>query len=186
MEFYTKSELANRWSQSLIDKYFPQCSKELPNPRYLTSSPMQLYDVAQVRCIESTDSFKEDYRKVLIHKVSALERVKRKREELMKYANGVQIEIPEIEKGKLIEEACNHYNSLNSQMEFAYGGCFRVTPSSDEALLKSVTIDYLRDHCTCYAKELERLQKKLKMKEAHNILQQRINDAIKQKYEWLQ
>ena len=146
---------------------------------------MQLYDIAKVRYIESKDAFKEDLKKVIKRKIAALERAKKKREELMMYANGVQIEIPDLRKEKLIEKACNHYNWWNSLKKFSFDGCNRATPSSDESFLKRIVINYLRHQCTCYGKELEKFQKKVGVQVAHDILQQRINDAIIQKYEWL-
>lgn len=185
MEYLTKTELAQRWSQSLIDKYFPICSEERPNPQYLCGSHMQLYDIAEVRYIESKDDFKKDLEKVYKRKIAALERTKKKRKELMMYANGVQIEIPDLEKSKLIEKACHHYNWWNSWKEFSFGGCTRATPSSDESFLKRITLNYLRHQCTCYEDELDKFCMKVGKQEAHDILQKRINDAIKQKYEWL-
>ena len=184
-QYLTKTELCKRWSQSLIDKYFPICSEEKPNPQYLCGSPMQLYDVAEVRYIESKDAFKEDLKKVLKRKIAALERAKRKREELMMYANGVQIKIPTIEKDDLIQRACNHYNRWNEWKLFEYADYNRATPSSNESFLKRITINYLRHHCTHYDDELQKFLKKVGKQEAHDILQQRINDAIIQKYEWL-
>ena len=184
-QYITKTDLATMWSNSLIEKYYPQCSDERINPHYRYGSPMQLYDVGKVRYIESRDDFKADYKKVLKRKIVALESAKKKREELMMYANGVQIVIPEYEKDKLIQKACDHYNwwhTWNNEDEYDY--C-RASPSSNELFLKRITINYLRHQCTCYEEELKKFHKKVGVKEAHNILQARINEAIKLKYEWL-
>lgn len=182
-QYITKTELAERWSNKLIEKYFPQCSLERPNPQYKRGSPMQLYDVGKVRHIESTEAFKTDYQKACVRKVAARERAQRKREELIMYANGVQIKIPDMEKDKLIEKACYHYNIRH----YIYGSLYdeKATPSSDESFLKRITINYLRHKCTTYDMELQRFYKKVGKHEAHDVLQERINEAIKQKYEWL-
>lgn len=184
-QYLTKTELAERWSNSLIEKHCPQCSLEKPNPQYKRGSPMQLYEVGKIRYIESTDAFKADYQKVLKRKIAARERAQRKREEMKMYANGVQIKIPDIEKNKLIEKACCHYNSWKEWKEGGWDGEWRATPSSDESFLKRITINYLRHECTCYDKELEKFFKKVGVHEAHDLLRERINEAIKQKYEWL-
>lgn len=184
-QYFTKTELCKRWSQSLIDKYFPICSEEKPNPQYKRGSPMQLYDISEVRNIESKEAFKADLKKVQKRKVAALERAMRKREELMLYANGVQIKIPTIEKDELIQRACNYYNRWNDWRLYKYGDFVRATPLSDESFLKRITINYLRHHCTHYDDELQKFLKKVGKQAAHDILQQRINDAIMQKYEWL-
>lgn len=178
-QYITKTDLATRWSNSLIEKYYPQCSDERINPHYKYGSPMQLYDIGKVRYIESRDDFKADYKKVLKRKIVALERAKKKREELMMYANGVQIVIPEYEKDKLIQKACNHYNRWNDN---AY---YPATPSSDYLFLKRICVNYLRHQCTCYDDELRNFYGKVGVQDAHDVLQTRINEAIKQKYEWL-
>lgn len=184
-QYLTKTALAKRWSMSLINKYYPQCDEEKPNPLYRHSYPMQLYDVNKVAQIESRESFKADLEKVKKRKIVAFERIKRKREELIMYANGVQISIPSYEKDKLIKKACDHYNRWNSWKEWEYLDYWRATPSSDESFLKRICINYLRHQCTCYDNELVKFYRKVGVHEAHNVLQTRINDAIKQKYEWL-
>ena len=178
-QYFTKTELARRWSQSLIDLYFPEPTLEKPNPHHKRGSPMQLYDIGNVLRIESTQSFKEDFEKVYQHKLAGKERARRKREKLIMYANGVQINIPNFEKDKLIELACDHYNRRNDN---AY---YPASPSSDYIFLKRICINYLRHQCTCYDDELGRFYRKVGVQEAHNVLQERINEAIKQKYEWL-
>ena len=194
-EFYTKSELLKRWSKKLIDDYFPICSEERDNPQYRCASPMQLYDIAKVRYIESTDAFKADYAKVLKRKTAALERAERKREELIMYANGVQINIPTIEKDELIRRACKSYNRFHRPIQRPWEDYYafrerrlywnEASKDSNEEFLKRITINYLRHKCTCYDKELEKFFKKVGKHEAHDALQERINEAIKQKYEWL-
>lgn len=178
-QYLTKTELTRRWSQSLIDLYFPEPTLEKPNPHHKRGSPMLLYDIGKVMRIESTQSFKEDFEKVYKHKLAGKEKARRKREELIMYANGVQINIPDYEKDKLIKKACDHYNSWN---ENAY---YSATPSSDLLFLKRICINYLRHQCTCYDRELKNFYGKVGVKGAHNVLQTRINEAIKQKYEWL-
>ena len=178
-QYFTKTELARRWSQSLIDLYFPEPTLEKPNPHHKRGSPMQLYDIGKVMRIESTQPFKEDFEKVYKHKLAGKERARRKREALIMYANGVQINIPNYEKNKLIELACDHYNRWNDN---AY---YPASTSSDYLFLKRICINYLRHQCTCYDDELGRFYRKVGVQEAHNVLQERINEAIKQKYEWL-
>lgn len=178
-QYITKTDLATRWSNSLIEKYYPQCSEERINPHNIHGSHMLLYNIGKVRYIESKDDFKADYQKVLKRKIAALERAKKKREELMMYANGVQIIIPDFEKNKLIQKACDHYNWKKSS---AYN---IATPSSDYLFLKRICINYLRHQCTCYEEELRKFYGKVGFQNAHDVLQTRINEAIKQKYEWL-
>ena len=184
-QYYTKTELTERWSNSLIEKYIPHCSLEKPNPRHKNGAPMQLYDKGKVRYIESTEAFKADFQKVIIRKIAARERAEKKCEKLKLYVNSVQIKIPTMDKDKLIRNACHHYNSWREWKEGGWDGEWRASPSSDESFLKRITLNYLRHQCTCYEDELDKFRMKVGKQEAHDILQKRINDAIKQKYEWL-
>jgi len=178
-QYLTKTELTKRWSLNLIDFYFPKPTLEKPNPRYKRGAPMQLYDINMVKRIEATNTFKNDFKDVLKNKVAGLERARKKREELMMYANGVRINIPDYEKNKLVQKACDHYNNWH------YYDDNYASPTSDESFLKRITINYLRHQCTTYDEELSKFFKKVGVREAHDILQERINEAIKQKYEWL-
>lgn len=146
---------------------------------------MQLYDIGKVQRIESSQSFKEDFEKVYKHKLAGKERTRRKHDELIMYANGVQINIPTIEKDKLIKLACDHYNWWNDWKEWGYDDFIRATPSCEESFLKRICINYLRHQCTCYDDELGKFYRKVGIQDAYDILRTRINEAIRQKYEWL-
>lgn len=185
IKFITKSELTKRWSPKLIKDYFPECSQEKTNPYYKSGSPIQLYDVNEVALIESTDAFKADYQKVMKRKSVAIETAQRKREESIKYANEIKINIPTLKKEKLIQRACYHYNLWHRLDYLAYDDYNIATPSSEEDFLKRICINYLRHQCTNYNKELSKFYNKVGVGDFHEILQSRINNAIKQKYEWL-
>ena len=116
-------------------------------------------------------------------------------EELIMYANGVRINIPTIEKDELIRRACKSYNRFHRPIQRPWEDYYafrerwlywnEASKDSDKEFLKRITINYLRHKCTCYDKELEKFFKKVGKNKAHDVLQERINEAIKQKYEWL-
>lgn len=179
-EYITKSELLTKWTNSIIEKHFPQCSMEKPNPYNRKGSTIKLYDAREVERIEKTQSFKDDMEKAMKRRIASLERADKKRNELITKANAIKINIPNYEKNKLIKDACNHYNDHNG-----YANYNIATPSSDETFLKRITINYLRHQCTSYDKELDNFFNNVGVQEAHDILKERINKAIKEKYEWL-
>ena len=72
-QYLTKTELIRRWNRELVDFYFPQCSKELPNPKKSSYPKMQLYDINKVRRIESMSFFAEKLLKVIEHKIKIRE-----------------------------------------------------------------------------------------------------------------
>lgn len=181
MDYIDKSKLSKRWSPKLIEQFFPLCTKEMVNPHYRHATPMQLYDMNKVRSIESRNTFKAEYVKALKRKDAAVKGVKKKRNKLIMYANGVQIEIPDFGKEDLIKKACDHYNLRHL---FRSDYCY-ASPSCDEGFLKRISINYLRHKCTAYENELDKFYGKVGKQEAHDVLKERINEAIKQKYEWL-
>lgn len=72
-QYYTKTELTRRWTKRLVDKFFPQCSEEVPNPRN-KKTPIKLYDVNKVNLIETLDSFKPKWEKLQQRRFEAMER----------------------------------------------------------------------------------------------------------------
>ena len=79
-EYLTKTELCNRWSRSLVELYFPYCSKELPNPRHKRGAPMQLYNIRDIRTIETKDEFREEWMKVQKKRLKRLKNKQSKNE----------------------------------------------------------------------------------------------------------
>lgn len=65
-QYFTRSELTKRWSWELIERFFPTCSKTVPDPHDENGAMLELYDVHQVRLTESTHTFmieKDKYRR---------------------------------------------------------------------------------------------------------------------------
>lgn len=56
---------------------------------------------------------------------------------------------------------------------------------SDREFLKRICINYLRHECTAYEDELDRMSGEVGVREAHDLLQNRINEAIRAKYKEL-
>lgn len=77
-QYLTKTELAKRWSQNLVDFYFPNPTLEKANPRHKRGAPMQLYDIKKVKYIESLEVFREEWAKILERRLA---RIKKKQGE---------------------------------------------------------------------------------------------------------
>ena len=76
-QYYTKTELTKRWSKALVERFFPYPTETRPNPRHKRGAPMQLYDIKEVRFIESLESFKELWLEVLESRVKRWENKQR-------------------------------------------------------------------------------------------------------------
>lgn len=71
-QYLTKTQLIKRWSGSLVEHFFPRCTKEMKNPRHKRGAPMQLYDINKVRYIESLESFKIEMYKLTKRRLERL------------------------------------------------------------------------------------------------------------------
>lgn len=64
-QYLTRSELTKRWSWELIERFFPTCSKTVPDPHDENGTMLELYDVHQVRLTESTHIFMREKDKII-------------------------------------------------------------------------------------------------------------------------
>lgn len=62
-QYLTRSELTKRWSWELIERFFPTCSKTVPDPHGKNGTLKELYDIHQVRLTESTHTFMRENEK---------------------------------------------------------------------------------------------------------------------------
>lgn len=160
-QYLTKTELAKRWSMSLINKYYPQCDKEKPNPYYWRGSPMQLYDVNKVAQIESKESFKADLEKAIRKKEIAQENAdKRKKMSCIDYANCLHIKIPEYKQEDV-------FALLEHDKYFMGRNAASLAWSLTRRVIKSGKIRNQNDADTVY-----------------DVLVKRVVEAYQQKYEW--
>lgn len=79
-QYLTKTELADRWSWSLIERFYPNCDKTEPNPKNNRYAPMQLYNIHRIRLIEHSHVFRIEWEVVLKRKKALRElKMKKKR-----------------------------------------------------------------------------------------------------------
>lgn len=57
--------MTKRWSWELIERFFPTCSKTVPDPHDENGTMLELYDVHQVRLTESTHIFMREKDKII-------------------------------------------------------------------------------------------------------------------------
>lgn len=177
--FYTKSELKERgWTDASIKKFLGDPDETIVNPRYKCAAPMCLYIIERVDLEENKDEFKKFKEKSEKRSKSLKNVADKKRKEVLDYLDKLIINIPKMKYNKLVNKACDSYNSWN---------CFRddfrpATKDSDEKFLKRICTNYLRHNCSIYEKELEKLFGKVGVQEGHVFLYNKINDKIRELY----
>lgn len=182
-KFICLKTLKKRWGNKLIEKFYPIADKEVENPYYAKASPMKLYDLSKVERIEKYKRFikmKEGFDKA--SKV-AKKAVHTKYENSIKYAKEVEISIPSYSRKELEDVAFQHWYdwkySKTMDDDFEYSG------HCSEKDLKRWCVNYLRHECTSYDYNLSHLYGNVGVQDAHDILKDRINNAIFEKYDWL-
>ena len=188
-----KSTLLSRkgWTEKAITLFLPVHDKEVQNPRFKKASPSKLYNLQKVEEIEKTDKFiffTENNKKRLN---GALKAVSTKRNNIIEYVNDIEIVVPNIEKKELLSQSIVHYNFIQADWFHNKGGWKKTEKPSiaqqdnDEDFLSRITLNYLRHELTCYEEELSNIFGKVGNDKAYEILKNRINSAIVEKYSFL-
>lgn len=178
---------ARNWTQGLIKKFLGAPDLIKTNPFYKNAGPMQLYLEERVIQIEQTQEFKAQLQKKQKHreisKIKMLQTNKKKREQLAKEIEELQIKIPNIPEKELLKRAIHHYNNLwierNQYEKYA-------SLQSPEEFLNRITVNYLRHCCTEYENILDSLYNQVGKQEAAIKLKTKILQAIAKKYPNLQ
>lgn len=164
------------WTDSMIKKFLPAVpDKEEVNPHYAFAAPMKLYKLKRIEKIEKTPEFINAMEKSKSRKAGAAKAVQTKRQKAISWAETVEIDIPDMEKKDLTKRAIRNYEWYHGTLVLSY----------DDAFLVRICTNYLRHQCTDYDYWLDSKYGTVGVQTAHDILQTRINDAIREKYDWL-
>lgn len=200
------------WTETMIKKFMPEPDKEVDNPYYKCASKMKLYAEKRVKRIQRTKRFLAAMALAAKRKASSKRAVSTRRDNIVKWAQNVPIDIPPYDKEELLGRAIASYNrrearAYESRCEYRLhhdysedGGidqyledeeddfCRHCDRNSNKEFLKRITTNYLRHECTDYEYDLHRVGRIYGMvveQEVHDILQKRINEKILETYEWL-
>lgn len=179
---FTNLQIERDWSKRLITKFLGEPDKLGKNINN-SKTPCKLYELEKVYQIEETEEFKVELRKVIKRRESANKVVSKKEDELLNYINSLEINIPHFEnRDELFKAARAQYN--NHQIE---KGTYNIAhKDADIEFMKRITINFLRHSVDCYEIELHRLFGKIGRTLAYFQLKDKINDAILEKYPYLQ
>lgn len=176
-KYYRSSELKQRgWTEGLIKKFLPKPDETKTNPIVKSAAPMKLYNINKVKRIERSSAFKEAKEVTQKKKDSAQKATETKKTKTIKKIENLNFNVPDIDKERLIQKAINHYETYHdTSVHYA-----------DEEFINRIVTNYLRHNCTKYDNVLDSLYGSVGIQEAHDIIKQKVNDTIKEKYTWLQ
>ena len=181
----------NGWTAKAVKLFLPTPDKETTNPRYKNASPQKMYLLSTIEKIEDSEAFLLFLEGNNKRTAAAQKAVETKRRKIMDYVNNIKIEVPIIEKTKLLNDSITHYNEYQEYLFYNKGGYkkqdqpFLASTSSDALFLKRITLNYLRHNLTNYEDELTEIFGKTGTDEAYDVLKERINKAILTQYNWL-
>jgi hypothetical protein len=185
----TKSRLKSErgWTDKLLKMFLPNPELEKPNPNYRSGPPMQLFSLERIEAIEQTEEYKTQRGITAKRKEAAERAVETKWEKTQQYLDAIEIKIPILDRAKLVERACRHYNNMQDwrAAEGRYTPDLRATPDSDAKFLERICVNYLR-HChTKYEDHLAEMSGKVGVDGGYEEVRHKVFAEIAVKYEWL-
>lgn len=184
-DFFNKVELKERgWSERMVLEILKEPDETRENPKYRSGSPTQLFLCDRVKQAEESEQFKEEIKIVERRRATGKAAANKRREQTLAEVDAIPIVVPQIDAGVLIENACDNYNDYKSFCrEYGYDYEFApASPSSDEAFLQRICVNYLRHRCTEYEQRLEETYRKIGAVDAKRRIRERIYRAIAAAY----
>lgn len=180
-EYLSTPKLKERgWTDGMIRKFLGEPDAMRPNPHYKCAAPMKLYELKRVERTERSKKYQAEKEASAQRRQSAAKGVATKREKSIQFARTVEINVPLMDYNELLKKACWSYNEWHQYDRRGYFNedFIPARVDSDPDFLHRITINYLRHECTSYEQQLYKLFGKTGVHEAHDILQERINDEI--------
>ena len=137
---------------------------------------MKLYKIKRVERIEKSERFIKEMENIFRRKIAARKAVETKTAKTMEWANSIKINVPSIDKDKLLRKAIYHYNQYHD----TYIG------SIDEDFANRISTNYIRHECTNYDRVLDSLYGMVGRDKAYDIIKGKVNQEIKEKHNWIQ
>lgn len=181
-EYYALTELKrNGWTDKLIAEFLPIPDKTKANPYYKCAAPMKLYSRERVDAVERTDAWIRARQASKVRQAVATKGVQTKKQRLLAYVDGLEIQVDVIPMDRLIRMACASYNDFHEGCDMVRERCSdwdRATPQSDQLFLERITVNYLRHECSSYDDELVRMFGLTGIRDAYRALNTKDYAAI--------
>ena len=134
-----------------------------------------------------TEEFKAQREKTAKRKAAAERAVETKWDKMQQYLDTIEIEVPMLDRAKLIKRACRHYNDMQDwrAAERRYTPDLKATADSDSKFLERICVNYLRHCLTKYEDHLDAMSGKVGFDGGYQEVRRRVFAEIAAKYEWL-
>jgi hypothetical protein len=167
----------------IIEKRDMQPAGTYTNPHYRSGPRGLLWSPKQIGNLKRTSLVKEA--RTSGRSAAAKKGAETKREQLLSEITNLNIVIPEFTSiDKIIRLAIDAYNDFHDPIAYARGNDEhqRASIDSDPSFLQRISINFIRHQCTGYDHILQSIKGRTGIADAHDLLQDAINDAITEKY----
>lgn len=179
-EFISKAGLkkGRGWTDAMIKKFLGDPDLYADNPHYKCAAPMQLWKLKKVERIEKRKQVVAAFETANKRKASASKAVETKFNRALEYANDYIPDLPDLTEGELFDLAIEHYNNFHD-----YDCCDSkyVEYTEDQEFLHRIAKNYVRHVLNI---EYDGIEGFVGSHIAHDIIYDKINDAVSQKYGW--
>lgn len=190
--FYTSTLLKRGWNQRLIASLLGPPDKLADNPFYKCAAPARLYEHQRVFTAEASPDFQSHLAKRSHRSSAAQKAVQTKTERLQARINQLRITIPQLPEDRLIARAIAHYNRHQAARAAESDYRYDTTPvhhlppfTIADAFRDRLVVNYLRRALSSYDHILHKLHGQTGQSLAHQMLFQRLMEAIQTTYPML-
>ena len=179
-ELVTQSRITQRgWSKTMVANLLGEPDKLAPNPMYKSAAPMRLYDLARVKKIELSSSFKKAKARADKRRAAIEPSIDKRRKELLEKVRAEKVVLQPMSKPKLRRLAINSYNEHNES------GWSVASVGDDPTFLNRIMVNYLRHECTNYDHDLWTASGEIGVREAQTLVRAKTYKAIAHAYPYL-
>ena len=180
IQFITLTNLKKKrgWTDSLIRDFLGNPDQVKTNPRFASAAPMKLFEEKRVKRVEKSPKFKQAQAGCKGRREAAQKALATKRKKIDAYVEQVKIEVPQMERDKLIQCACNSFNVGRDDGDLA-------RPDSAPGFLARICVNYLRHEMTEYEHHLDLIAGKVGARDAYLEIKEKVLEAIGDQYDWL-
>lgn len=185
----TAPQLKERgWTAAMIRDLLGDPDELRPNPRYRSAAPMRLWSADRVAAIESGADFTARLTASKKRSAVSVAAADRRREQLLDALSEVTVTVPGLGDDELGRKAILHRNRVS---EFHPSGAPRESfewadPDRplgvDSGALERWEVNYLRHVLTRYERELDAVAGKVGVRDAVDMIREKVYDAIADRY----
>lgn len=187
-EYISVAGLKSRgWTDSLIRRFLGKEDKSVENPHYSSAPMMRLYSFKRVLAVESEENFEEAKGISYSRSIRGREIARVRSRKLIEQARNMEVKIRILSKKELFSRSIESYNDFHGAISLERGG-WEWEPaaySSSREFLDRIRVNYVRHELTDYDEELENVAGKVGVREAVEVIQEKIFDKISEAYPYL-